>query len=201
MLTKCLELAKQMMDSRVTANLEVKLGKEFSFTLTNQEKEQKEPFLSKKKSPSVTMRNFERKKEYFAKKEKEIDVDKKEVELSDVVVDMKSHDEKPATDNAGNNKIGDIVKKEKMELSDYSNENLSCSNFKCELCKFESHRKLGLRIHRLHKHNKKNNIIDDNYGRFYWTTGNIGTAFQVYLDVIDDIQNSDLTEEEKKRKY
>ena len=33
--------------------------------------------------------------------------------------------------------------------------------------------------------------------RHYWKEGRIGTAFQTYLDVIDIIEKSDLTEDEK----
>ena len=78
--------------------------------------------------------------------------------------------------------------------------------FSCDICDFTSNWANGLSIHMTRKHEKVEQLDgcvdmeeDDKYfsSRHYWKEGRIGTAFQTYLDVIDIIEKSDLTEDAK----
>ena len=78
--------------------------------------------------------------------------------------------------------------------------------FSCDVCDFKSNWANGLAVHRARKH--KNVIQLDGANDLdleeseqneadYWTVGIIGTVYQDYLNVIDDINKSDLTERTK----
>ena len=79
--------------------------------------------------------------------------------------------------------------------------------FSCELCDFESKWRNGLEIHMTRKHGtleQIDGVICDGkqdlvYDRsdYYWKTGRIGISYQTYIDIIDVVQNSELSEREK----
>ena len=82
--------------------------------------------------------------------------------------------------------------------------------FKCEICDFESNWENGLSVHVTRKHTiieqldgndslRDDMDEDDKYMKtvHYWEQGMLGTVFQTYLDVVDVIEKSDLTEEMK----
>ena len=78
--------------------------------------------------------------------------------------------------------------------------------FSCDVCDFRSNWANGLAVHKARKH--KNVVQLDGANDLdveeseknetdYWTVGNIGTVYQEYLNVIDAINKSDLTESTK----
>ena len=82
--------------------------------------------------------------------------------------------------------------------------------YSCDFCDFESNWENGLSVHITRKHTiieqlDGNDSVsdemdeDDKYMKtvHYWEHGILGTVFQTYLDVMDVIEKSDLTEELK----
>ena len=82
--------------------------------------------------------------------------------------------------------------------------------FECEFCDFKSKWKNGLKIHIARKHSnikqldgitdENESILDDKYSgtKHYWERGKLGSAYQTFLDANYLIENSDLSEDEKK---
>jgi hypothetical protein len=81
-------------------------------------------------------------------------------------------------------------------------------NFACDICDFKSNWKNGLSVHISRKHaqmeqldggNSVSDDLDDDEDKYmktieYWKRGWLGTVFQTFLDAVDVIENSDLTE-------
>ena len=201
MVTKCLELAKQMLDANTTFDLEVKLGKEFFFTFTSQKKQQEDPSSGKKQSPSVINRNSARQKAYHAKKGKEIEETKGD--FIDEVVDAKQKAVKPTEADKKPSELETNLQINQESENNATIEKIKCSNFKYDQCDFVSNRKVGMRIHKGKKHRQNNDLfagseMKDYASIYYWAAGNLGTSYQIYQDVLEDIKNSDLNLDERK---
>ena len=77
--------------------------------------------------------------------------------------------------------------------------------FNCDICDFSTSRKVGLGIHKSKIHNgieqldgcESSSEESDNYAQSYWERDYMGTTYQTYLDVIENIKSADITEEEK----
>ena len=99
---------------------------------------------------------------------------------------------------------------EVLDLTDKSKENEAEDNFPCKICDFKSNWANGLNVHMTRKHpnieqldgcNSYSEELDED-DKFmktlhYWKNGHLGTIYQNYLDVVDVIEKSDLTEESK----
>lgn len=100
---------------------------------------------------------------------------------------------------------------EEVDLTEKSQENeAEKATFQCNICDFESNWANGLNVHMPRKHanieqldgcDSMSDELDEN-DKFmktlhYWKNGYLGTVYQSYLDVIDVIKESDLTEETK----
>ena len=81
-------------------------------------------------------------------------------------------------------------------------------DFSCEICDFRSKWMNGLEIHMTRKHASIEQIDgaigdgkeDLQYDRsdYYWKNGRIGISYQTYLDILDIVESSDLSDTEKK---
>ena len=84
------------------------------------------------------------------------------------------------------------------------------NDFSCLICDFKSNWASGLQIHMTRKHGNidqidgNDTVLDDpeedqQYSNTsqYWKTGNLGTIFQIFLDVNSIIDGSNLSEESK----
>ena len=81
--------------------------------------------------------------------------------------------------------------------------------FQCGLCDFKSNWENGLRIHMTRKHphieqldgcdSIRDDLEDDDNCMIsrYWKEGKLGSIFQTYLDVLDIIEKSELSEKSK----
>ena len=77
--------------------------------------------------------------------------------------------------------------------------------FSCDLCKFETSRKASLTMHLSKKHKEieqldgTNSDVEDTDTEEYWERDNMGQRYKRYLDVIKDINDSNLSKEEKEQ--
>ena len=77
--------------------------------------------------------------------------------------------------------------------------------FSCDLCEFETSRKASLSIHMSKKHKEidqldgNNSDVEDTYSEEYWEKDNMGQTYKRYLDVIESINDSNLSKEEKEQ--
>ena len=75
--------------------------------------------------------------------------------------------------------------------------------FVCDLCEFITSRKTGLDIHISKKHKEIQQVdgnssdLEESYAEKYWERDYMGTTYQNYLDVVEDINSLDLSYEEK----
>ena len=75
--------------------------------------------------------------------------------------------------------------------------------FSCALCDFITSRKAGLDIHVSKKHKEIEQIdgntsdTEENYAEAYWERDELSSTYQRYLDVIEDIQSSNFTVQER----
>ena len=71
------------------------------------------------------------------------------------------------------------------------------------LCDFITSRKAGLDIHLSKKHKEIEQVdgstsdTEENYAEAYWERDELSSTYQRYLDVIEDIQSSNLTTQER----
>ena len=73
--------------------------------------------------------------------------------------------------------------------------------FNCDVCDFSTSRKVGLTIHKSKKHNEMKQLdgCDSSseeteiYAEAYWERDYMGTGYQTYLDVIENIESANIT--------
>ena len=126
-------------------------------------------------------------------------------ETSSSSTDLRSSDALPAAE------ANNACDTEEVDLTEKSPENeAEQANFPCNICDFESNWANGLNVHMTRKHHIIEQLDgcdsfsdeldeDDKYMKtlHYWKKGFLGTVYQTYLDVVDVIKKSDLTEESK----
>ena len=79
--------------------------------------------------------------------------------------------------------------------------------FECQICDFKSNWENGVQIHMTRKHGTIEQLdgnseeIDEKYHRtrHYWERGWLGTSYQVFLDGTKIVEESDLSEVDKKK--
>ena len=125
------------------------------------------------------------------------------VEDSDENLSNTQADNKIATDKVSDKTEAD-TENTKAIIEDLAEKAEGCHS--CDLCDFTSNWKNGLRVHmtRMHKNieqldGSQDLEEDDKYlsCNRYWKDGYLGTASQSYLDALDILETSDLTEDEK----
>ena len=73
----------------------------------------------------------------------------------------------------------------------------------CDVCNFETPRKVCLNIHTSKKHKEIEQLdgndsnSDEVYAAYYWEREQMGTGYQSYLDVIENIESANISKEEK----
>ena len=75
--------------------------------------------------------------------------------------------------------------------------------FNCDVCDFSTSRKVGLTIHKSKKHYKMKQLDGSDssseetkiYAESYWERDYMGTGYQTNLDVIENIESSNITKE------
>ena len=122
--------------------------------------------------------------------------------------EISASDDLPAT------KASNASDTEEDDKNDKSEDNVSAEQvkekFSCDFCDFKSNWENGLSVHISRKHKDIEQLdgsdsvsddmdVDDKYVKtlHYWEKGRLSTVFQTFLDVLDVIENSDLTEESK----
>ena len=125
------------------------------------------------------------------------------------VSDEKSDDVQPAAQVSNSNDTEPLAEKSE-EMENLNSAEQANIEFPCDICDFKSNRANGLKIHMTRKHQRmeqldgSNSISDDleEDDKFcktiqYWKEGKLGTIFQAYLDVLDIIDKSELTDKSK----
>ena len=75
--------------------------------------------------------------------------------------------------------------------------------FKCDDCDFSTSRRTGLKIHKSKKHDVIEQLDgndsdrEEAYAESYWEREYMGTSYQTYLDVMENIKSADISEDEK----
>ena len=93
------------------------------------------------------------------------------------------------------------------EISNAKSADEAKCEFSCDICDFTSNWANGLNIHMTRKHPNTEQLDgirddldnEDIYFKTcqYWKEGKLGRIFQTYLDILEIIQKSDLTDELK----
>ena len=129
-------------------------------------------------------------------------------QAAQAAAEMSASDDLPAA------KASNASDTEEDDKTDKSEDNVSAEQvkekFSCDFCDFKSNWENGLSVHISRKHKDIEQLdgsdsvsddmdVDDKYVKtlHYWEKGRLSTVFQTFLDVLDVIENSDLTEESK----
>ena len=117
-------------------------------------------------------------------------------------------DDMPAAIASNENETVQDALAEKLEEITTSADQV-LEEFQCGLCDFKSNWENGLRIHMTRKHphieqldgcdSIRDDLEDDDNCMIsrYWKEGKLGSIFQTYLDVLDIIEKSELSEKSK----
>ena len=180
-----------------------------------------------KKSPSTIRRNAARKKKYLEEKNKDSSHKKKgeTAVITEPIADSFKCDKCEHEANCKVSLMKHISKDHKQPVTherfkcNMCGENLDTKNcqtnhmismhnqpgeiFTCDHCEFETSRKTGLSIHLSKKHKEikqldgNNSDVEETYAELYWENDSMGQTYKRYLDAIQDINDSNLTKEEK----
>ena len=81
-------------------------------------------------------------------------------------------------------------------------------DFACDICDFRSKWSNGLEIHMTRKHATLEQIdgaigdgeedLQYDHSDYYWKNGRIGISYQTYIDILEIVESSDLSDTEKK---
>ena len=125
---------------------------------------------------------------------------------SSSTADQSNSDVLPAAKANNASEVDDQTEKSEEDTS----ADQAGGTFSCDICDFKSNWANGLSVHITRKHPRMEQLDgtnsisddlddDDKYSKTvqYWKEGKIGTIFQTFLDVLDVIESSDLTEESK----
>ena len=137
--------------------------------------------------------------------EKQEEFQKKEVATAKVATDAEKQEECQKKE-AATEKLANELSAEKHLDKEAKIADEAMAAFVCDLCDFRSDWKNGLYIHMDRNHanieqlDGCNDISEDTKyirSRHYWKSGYLGTAYQSFLDVLDIIEESELSETEK----
>ena len=189
---KCLEITQTLVTTNTSFRLSLRLSSGFHFFMSkNQEHGQtstkNQDRERKKKSPSTIRRNAARREEFIRKK-------KESSSPGIVSTDETSNvtkDDTPTADvkaQIENNAIVDYIVEVEVQ--------------ECDLCDFKSDRKTGLEIHMSRKHKGIPQIDGEDSTEVrdtdcYWDSGHGIKIFGIYNNVLKDIEESDISKEEK----
>ena len=209
LVSKCMEFTTQLANKGKSFKFSLCLPSGFNFSLEfAKEKEQPSNIMErKKKSPSTIRRNNKRREEYLKRKTED-------KTISETLILPSEPKETPQTTkrNVTHDRFKCDQCGEKLDTQNCLTNHKIIEHeapgeiFNCDICDFLTSRKNGIQIHISIKHqhieqldgNDSSSEADNsNYSVAYWEEDNMGTSYQRYLDVIENIETSNISEDEK----
>ena len=198
-----LDITRKMLKTGSSFSLKLSISN-FNFSASSTKEDILSDVKKKKyKSPSQKKRDYVRKQNYL-KQKLEVPNSKDESEKPDIMDALKMTKNPVTHDRFKCEQCGEkLDTKNCLTTHMISKHNEPGEIFTCDLCEFTTSRRVSLNIHTSMTH-KVIEQLDGNdssseevYAKSYWERDQLGTGYQSYLDVIENIESANISNEDK----